>query len=139
MPSHGNRNWGAETVNPQSGRPNLCPGRPLIPKPNSRQCWASCWPNPFPTSLVLAKGPPSSHALNLKGSGQMLLFYYRFYSPRRDTATHELEKDTSLLKIPSFQNCHNKHTSLLDLCCDLVSVDVPSLCSVQPMQLYIKI
>ena len=62
-----------ETVNPQSGKPSLCPGRPLIRKPNSRQCWARCRPNPLPASLGLAKGPLGSHALSPEGRGQMEL------------------------------------------------------------------
>lgn len=50
-----------QILNPQSGRPSLCPGRPLIPKLNSRWCWAHCLLNPFPTSLGLATEPKYSH------------------------------------------------------------------------------
>lgn len=98
-----NRNWevGVETVNPQSGRPSLCPGCPLIPKPNSRQCWARCRPNPLPTSLGLAKGPPRSHALSLEGRGQMPLSSTPGFTAPEDTLTHtKLEKGTPLQKNP---------------------------------------
>lgn len=79
--------WGGgrwvETVNPQSGKPSLCPGRPLIPKPNSRQCWARCRPNPLPASLGLAKGPLGSHALSPEGCGQMLPLLLQALQSRR--------------------------------------------------------